>query len=81
MNYAAFLNSDHHEVLYYACMLIPVFPPVGWIMFPGLVCKTHPPKFNNYPNGATGKARGTAQIPSQKERVGKENRRREIPGC
>ncbi|XP_014738256.1 PREDICTED: ATP-binding cassette sub-family A member 9-like isoform X1 [Sturnus vulgaris] len=36
VNYAAFMNSDHNEVLYYACMLIPVFPPVGWIMFSGL---------------------------------------------
>ncbi|OWK58248.1 ATP-binding cassette sub-family A member 8-B [Lonchura striata] len=36
VNYAAFMNSDHHEVLYYACMLIPMFPPVGWIMFSGL---------------------------------------------
>ncbi|XP_066188433.1 ATP-binding cassette sub-family A member 9-like [Sylvia atricapilla] len=36
VNYAAFMNSDHHEALYYVCMLIPVFPPVGWIMFSGL---------------------------------------------
>ncbi|RLV94598.1 hypothetical protein DV515_00013079 [Chloebia gouldiae] len=36
VNYAAFMNSDHHEVLYYACMLIPMFPSVGWIMFSGL---------------------------------------------
>ncbi|NXH00986.1 ABCA5 protein, partial [Loxia leucoptera] len=31
VNYAAFMHSDHHEVLYYICMLIPMFPPVGWI--------------------------------------------------
>ncbi|NXO31951.1 ABCA5 protein, partial [Cisticola juncidis] len=31
VNFAAFMNSDHHEALYYICMLIPVFPPVGWI--------------------------------------------------
>ncbi|NXM13572.1 ABCA5 protein, partial [Ploceus nigricollis] len=31
VNFAAFMNSDHHEVLYYTCMLIPMFPPVGWI--------------------------------------------------
>ncbi|NXQ31150.1 ABCA5 protein, partial [Alaudala cheleensis] len=31
VNYAAFMNSDHHVALYYICMLIPVFPPVGWI--------------------------------------------------
>ncbi|XP_063266240.1 ATP-binding cassette sub-family A member 9-like isoform X2 [Prinia subflava] len=36
VNFAAFMNSDHHEALYYICMLIPVFPPVGWIMFSGL---------------------------------------------
>ncbi|XP_015501628.1 ATP-binding cassette sub-family A member 9-like isoform X2 [Parus major] len=36
VNYAAFMNSDHNEALYYICMLIPVFPPVGWIMFSGL---------------------------------------------
>uniref|UniRef100_A0A8C9NK02 ATP binding cassette subfamily A member 10 n=1 Tax=Serinus canaria TaxID=9135 RepID=A0A8C9NK02_SERCA len=36
VNYAAFMHSDHHEVLYYICMLIPMFPPVGWIMFSGL---------------------------------------------
>ncbi|XP_039937767.1 ATP-binding cassette sub-family A member 9-like isoform X2 [Hirundo rustica] len=36
VNYAAFMNSDHHEALYYISMLIPVFPPVGWIMFSGL---------------------------------------------
>lgn len=57
VNYAAFMNSDHHEVLYYLCMLIPVFPPVGWIMFSGLVSKTHPTKFNNYPRGANGQSK------------------------
>ncbi|NXI12768.1 ABCA5 protein, partial [Irena cyanogastra] len=31
VNYAAFMNSDHNKVLYYICMLIPTFPPVGWI--------------------------------------------------
>ncbi|NWR03948.1 ABCA9 protein, partial [Paradoxornis webbianus] len=31
VNYAAFMNSDLHEALYYFCMLIPMFPPVGWI--------------------------------------------------
>ncbi|KAF2976443.1 hypothetical protein EK904_012996 [Melospiza melodia maxima] len=36
VNYVAFMHSDHHEVLYYICMLIPMFPPVGWIMFSGL---------------------------------------------
>uniref|UniRef100_U3JIM2 ABC transporter domain-containing protein n=2 Tax=Ficedula albicollis TaxID=59894 RepID=U3JIM2_FICAL len=36
VNYAAFMNGDHNQVLYYICMLIPVFPPVGWIMFSGL---------------------------------------------
>lgn len=50
VNYIAFMNSDHHEALYYPSMLLPVFPPVGWLMFSGLVSKTHPPKFNNGAN-------------------------------
>ncbi|XP_019147857.3 ATP-binding cassette sub-family A member 9-like isoform X2 [Corvus cornix cornix] len=36
VNYTAFMNSDHHEALYYICMLLPVFPPMGWITFSGL---------------------------------------------
>ncbi|KAM4762015.1 ATP-binding cassette sub-family A member 9-like isoform 1-T1 [Cyanocitta cristata] len=36
VNYTAFMNSDHHEALYYTCMLLPVFPPMGWITFSGL---------------------------------------------
>ncbi|NXA76993.1 ABCA5 protein, partial [Thryothorus ludovicianus] len=31
VNFVAFMSSDRHVVLYYICMLIPVFPPVGWI--------------------------------------------------
>ncbi|NWS30088.1 ABCA5 protein, partial [Polioptila caerulea] len=31
VNYIAFMNTDRHVIFYYICMLIPMFPPVGWI--------------------------------------------------
>ncbi|KAJ7401601.1 ATP-binding cassette sub-family A member 9-like protein [Pitangus sulphuratus] len=33
VNYAVYIISGYDEPLYYTCTLVPVFPPLGWMMF------------------------------------------------
>ncbi|XP_017667568.1 PREDICTED: ATP-binding cassette sub-family A member 9-like [Lepidothrix coronata] len=33
VNYALYIISSQDEPIYYTCCLIPVFPPLGWMMF------------------------------------------------